>query len=57
MGGKSMTKQDIDKLIKWFERKIEFIEEGPYCLRPGVREGLNRLHGFVDILRLERGAM
>jgi hypothetical protein len=49
---RGMRRDDIAKVIEWFKRRIAVLE---YPVRPGTREGLNRLRGFVEVLEGELG--
>lgn len=49
-----MSKEDIAIVIQWFENWIIMIDDGPYYGLPGLRERLNGLRGFVDVLKRER---
>jgi hypothetical protein len=49
---KSMTDRDIQAVIGWFKERIAVLEQISY--REGIREGVNRLRGFVEVLEGER---
>lgn len=46
-----MTRDEIDRVVEWFRRRIAVLE---YPMRPGMREDINRLRGFVQVLEGER---
>jgi len=48
---KSMTDRDIQAVIAWFKERIAGLEQISY--REGIREKVNRLRGFVEVLEGE----